>query len=70
MNVGELKQAIADMPDDYPVVMSIDPEGNGFNKLCDVELGRWDADDREVSLFELTDELREQGYSDGDCRSH
>lgn len=66
MNVSELKEVLADMPDDWPVVMSIDPEGNGFGQLGDIEKGRWDSRYSSIKLFELTEELREDGYSDED----
>ncbi len=36
MNVGELKKQLADMPDDWPVIMSRDSEGNNFNTLYEV----------------------------------
>jgi len=33
MNVKELKQCIKDLPDDMEVVLSRDPEGNGYGTL-------------------------------------
>lgn len=66
MNVGELKAELADVPDDWPVVMSADPEGNGYHELSDVEKCRWHSKWQEIKLFELTDELRDQGYDEED----
>jgi hypothetical protein len=36
MTIGELKKAIAELPDDMPVVMSQDSEGNEARPLSDV----------------------------------
>lgn len=33
MTVAQLREALADLPDDMPVVMSKDAEGNGFSPL-------------------------------------
>ena len=36
MNVKELKEAIADLPDEMEVILQKDSEGNGFSPLSDV----------------------------------
>jgi hypothetical protein len=35
--VGELRAALADYPDDLPVMLSRDEEGNGFESLSELE---------------------------------
>lgn len=34
MNVSDLRAALADLPDDMPVVMAKDAEGNGYSPLA------------------------------------
>lgn len=46
MNAGELRTAIADVPDDREVIVSRDSEGNRFSPLAEVETdARWDGTD-------------------------
>ncbi len=45
MTMGRLREALATLPDDLPVVMSKDPEGNGFRPLSDVDVARWHSGD-------------------------
>lgn len=33
MNVGELKEALSEFPDDLEILTARDDEGNGYNKL-------------------------------------
>ena len=35
--VGTLRAALADLPDDLPIYLSRDEEGNGYNRLYYVE---------------------------------
>ncbi len=37
VTVGGLKEMLKDFPDNFPVIMSIDPEGNGYSALRVVE---------------------------------
>lgn len=37
MNVALLRAALASLPDDMPVILASDEEGNGFHKLSDAE---------------------------------
>lgn len=37
MNVKELKEAIADLPDDMEVILQKDAEGNGYSPLADAD---------------------------------
>lgn len=66
MTVGQLRKALERIPHDREVWMSRDPEGNGFMTIEDVDnnsgLDHWN----DVGIFELTDELRDRGYSDED----
>ena len=41
MNVGELKAALDELPDDMLVVMSKDGEGNRFSPLSDTAAPSW-----------------------------
>jgi hypothetical protein len=48
MTVTELIGALQGLPGDMVVVMSIDPEGNGFQELYEVATGMvWDGEDCE-----------------------
>ncbi len=40
MNVGELKAAIADLPDDMVVIQSADPEGNWFMQTDEIAVSK------------------------------
>lgn len=51
MNVGELKASLMSMPDDLPVIMARDQEGNGFHFLdCWVVSGF--SNDDEIDIWE------------------
>lgn len=47
MTVATLRHELADLPDDLPIIMSSDEEGNSFNKLYDVVLSKFDPSDDE-----------------------
>lgn len=60
MNIKELREAMEGLPDDMPVWLQVDEEGNGYNALrvCDPECVMvdgdcysmdWDADDADMS---------------------
>lgn len=69
MTIKELREAIAELPDDMLVVMSKDGEGNGYSPLSGVDQSMYRADSTwsgEIAIAALTDEAREQGYSDED----
>lgn len=62
MNVAELRAALADVPSDHVVVLSRDPEGNGYSLLDDVQQNSvYDGGD--VFVFALTPELHALGFS-------
>jgi hypothetical protein len=68
MTVKELMAKLEEQDPDRIVVLSIDPEGNGFSPLYSVETYMFDSG--EIGLEELTDELAEKGYSDDDVMDH
>ena len=39
--VGTLREALKGLPDDLPVILSRDEEGNGFNDLYYVEVSKY-----------------------------
>ena len=70
MNVKELRDRLAELPDDTLVVLSSDEEGNSYstvravienNVFMDEGYGRG-----YILLKELTDDLRRQGYTEED----
>ena len=68
MKVKELIKELAEFDDDLEVVMSQDPEGNGFAPLSDLKLSSWDAEYGEVGIPYLTPELEAQGYGPEDVK--
>lgn len=45
------------------VVLSRDPEGNGFHELRDVALSRYHTVEREIGIDALTPELKQRGWT-------
>lgn len=45
--VGTLRAALADLPDDLPIILAEDEEGNGFQPLWSVEPSRYSIIDGE-----------------------
>lgn len=43
MNVKELRELLTELPDEMPVIMSKDEEGNHFSPLCELSPGRYQA---------------------------
>lgn len=43
--VGTLRAALEQFPDDLPVILAEDEEGNDFNELYDVEVSKYIASD-------------------------
>jgi hypothetical protein len=66
MNKNELIKRLEQIEGNPIIVLSRNAEGNGFNELSDIELSSYDHSTREIGLIELTDELREEGYSEED----
>lgn len=46
--------------------MAIDEEGNGFQSLYETGVSRWHEKWKEIKIFELTDDLRQKGYTEDD----
>ena len=67
MTVGELRKILEGVPDDHLVVLSRDPEGNGFKEADGWSDGGFDGED--FRLRELTPALKEAGYTEEDCNS-
>ena len=64
MNVRELIELLQKEDGERLVVLAIDEEGNGFRPLADVATAAYR--DGETGIEELTDEFREQGFSEED----
>lgn len=47
MTIQELIKQLLVMPQDHLVVLSRDPEGNGFSSLDEIAASMYDSDDRE-----------------------
>ena len=48
MLIGELREALKEFPAEYPVLLSMDEEGNGFSHLTDVEQNICNKDLEEI----------------------
>lgn len=50
MTVGELKKTLENLPDDMPVILQRDPEGNGYSPLyqadpeCIGQIEKWQVE--------------------------
>jgi hypothetical protein len=65
MTVAQLKKILEDVPDDFKVILSIDPEGNSFNELDDYCLAEF-VDPYDIWTKEDAIE-HEKGMPDEDC---
>lgn len=69
MTVKDLKKLIKDLPDDMPVILQKDPEGNGYSPLNGYWKGGYKAITTwygEAGLLELNKGYIEQGYTEED----
>lgn len=64
MTVKELIERLQKEDPERIVVLSIDPEGNGYNELRAIET--YTYSDGEIGIEELTPDLEKAGYSEGD----
>lgn len=48
MTVAQLRTALAELPDELPIILSRNSEGNAFKPLWEVARSRWFADDEEL----------------------
>lgn len=65
MTVAQLIKKLQKFDQDRIVVMSSDPEGNGYSKLRDIN-GDYNYNDGEIGLEELTKEYEDAGYGEED----
>ena len=67
MNVKELIEELSQYDENLKIYTAVDPEGHGFNELCDVGTGRYDGyGGMYMGEGTLTEELEAQGYSEED----
>lgn len=69
MTVAQLIKELKKLPKDALVIMSSDGEGNGFSPVAAVGIGAYEAENTwsgQFGLHELTEEDKEQGYSEED----
>lgn len=55
MNVKQLRELLAAMPEDMLVILSSDEEGNSFDFLRDVEVSAYSVYEREIDLIHPDD---------------
>jgi hypothetical protein len=55
MKVSELIAELSKLPQDVEVILSRDPEGNGFYTVEDVEASYYDPDDYDLSPIHPND---------------
>jgi len=70
MNVHQLRKILNGVPGHLEVILSRDPEGNGFSPLDDVHTENcgYDRENMDLVFLELTDDLIEQGYDHSDVQ--
>lgn len=67
MKVSELIKRLQEVDPDNIVVLSRDGEGNGYRRLAGVDTSsRYNPEEDEVGLRELTEADRRSGYSEED----
>lgn len=71
VTVKELIEILQKEDPNKVVVMSRDPEGNGYSTLCDIDgNSRHDLETGETGLETLTEDLKVAGYTDEDVMSY
>jgi len=65
MTVGQLRETLTDYPDDTPLVVQSDAEGNDFHPLARAGWGWWRPDWREPVNFDDQDDEEEPWEPDG-----
>lgn len=68
MKVHELMDLLKFAEPDAEVVLSRDPEGNGYMELGSVEVStyNWDDSEAEIGLRKLTEEFKRHGFGEED----
>lgn len=65
MNVGELRAALAELPDEWPVILQKDAEGNGYSPLDCMGERMYEADSTWSGECYMTNEWIEQHPGEG-----
>lgn len=72
MKVKQLLEQLKALDPEQEVLMSIDPEGNGFYKLAEVAQAAFSGEKEyrydEVGIPKLTEEAKKLGYSEEDVK--
>lgn len=68
MTVKELIKELKKLDGNRLVVISSDSEGNSFNEFYSYSTASYDKGAREIGLEELTEELKNDGYSEEDVK--
>lgn len=70
MKIRELLKVLTELNPELDVLVSSDKEGNSYSLLEDAELMRYIEGDDGVEVFiaGLSEELREEGYTEEDIR--
>jgi len=66
MRVKDLIEALSKLDPELLVVLAQDEEGNGYDKLGDIDDNFVFNDDHEARLHHLTPELEEHGWTESD----
>jgi hypothetical protein len=68
LTVGQLKAALADVPDEIEVILSRDEEGNGFSPLAQIDDGLYEPDSSYEGMVWVPDSAigSPQGYTEED----
>lgn len=69
MNIGELIKILQDYDPDRIVVLQKDSEGNGHSPLRTFYEAAYSAQTGEVGLEELTEDFKDEGYTQADVVS-
>jgi hypothetical protein len=68
MKVKELVKLLQTFDPNAVVILQRDPEGNGYAPLSGAEdNGSWDKQEGEYGYAQLTEALKDRGYTEEDC---
>lgn len=69
--VAELIASLSDLPQDLPIILSSDEEGNSYRFLEYVGISGYDNNGEiEVGILELTSDLEDRGFTEEDVKSN
>jgi len=66
VTVKDLIEELKKVEQDRIVIMSSDPEGNNYSPIYCISKAAYNKEYREIGMEELTEEDREQGYTEED----